>query len=131
MPFVRIDLPAHLPASQVATISDTVHSALVASFDVPAADRFQTIGRRRPEDMVCSPEYLGVPHAGHAVFVQIACSPGRSIEKKRALYAAIAEGIGARTEISADDVIIHLVETVRENWSFGRGLAHYALPVAA
>ena len=35
------------------------------------------------------------------------------------------------TEISADDVIIHLVETVRENWSFGRGLAHYALPVAA
>ena len=131
MPFVRIDLPAATPASQVAAVSDAVHSALVASFEVPVPDRFQTIHRRRPEDMVCSPEYLGVQHSSRVVFVQIFCAPGRSIEKKRALYAAIADAIAAQTEFAAADVIIHLVETARENWSFGKGLAHYALPVSA
>jgi hypothetical protein len=35
--------------------------------------------------------------------------------------------VAAQAGTPAADVIINLVETVRENWSFGNGLAHYAL----
>lgn len=45
---------------------------------------------------------------------------------KRALYATIARQVAATTRFDADDVIINLVETARENWSFGQGVAQYA-----
>jgi hypothetical protein len=42
------------------------------------------------------------------------------------LYERIAGEMPKRSGFSADDVIINLVETRKENWSFGRGLAPYA-----
>ncbi|MEO7887428.1 MAG: tautomerase family protein [Polaromonas sp.] len=126
MPLVRIDLPATTPANQVASISDIVHQAMVTTFNVPADDRFQTITRRADDELVCTPQFLDVPHSRQVVFVQIICAPGRSLEMKRALYAAIAREVAAATDIGINDIIINLVETARENWSFGQGLAHYA-----
>jgi 4-oxalocrotonate tautomerase len=128
MPLVRIDMPAHTTPTQQHALSEAVHASLVEHFKVPAADRFHTLSPRRPGELVCSPEFLGVAHSDRVVFVQITCSPGRSVEQKRGLYAAIAHRIAcASSGISAADVIINLVESQRENWSFGEGLAHYAL----
>ncbi len=127
MPLVRIDMPAATTAAQQRALSDAVHQSLVDHFNVPLADKFQTLSARQPGQLVCTPEYLGVPHSDRVVFVQITCAPGRSVEQKRALYAAVASRIAASTDIAAADVIINLVETARENWSFGEGLAHYAL----
>ena len=70
-------------------------------------------------------EYLGIKHTGNMVFVQITCSPGRSLEKKRALYAAIAASLSNDAGFAIEDVVINLVETARENWSFGNGVAAY------
>lgn len=126
MPLVRIDLPAATPAPQLAAVSDAVHHALVTTFNVPQADRFQTLTRRAADELVCTPEFLGVAHSAQVVFIQITCSPGRSLEMKRALYATVARDVAASTGFAANDVIINLVETARENWSFGHGVAHYA-----
>lgn len=127
MPLVRIDMPAATTAVQKHALSDAIHQSLVDHFNVPPTDRFQTLSSRQPGELVCAPEFLGVAHSDRVVFVQITCSPGRSIEQKRALYAAIANRIASSTTIAAADVIINLVESSRENWSFGEGLAHYAL----
>lgn len=125
MPFVRIDLPASTPAADLPAVSDAVHQALVKHFNVPADDLLQVLQRRAPDELVCTPEYVGVRHSKHVVFVQIDCAPGRSVAQKQALYADIAAGIARTTSFTANDVIIHLVETLRENWSFGNGLAQY------
>ncbi|MGC1173813.1 tautomerase family protein [Polaromonas sp.] len=126
MPLVRISLPQTTPSAEVAAVSDTIHRAMVETFNVPELDRFQVVHRHSPEELVCTPEYLGVSHGGQVVFVQITCAPGRSLEMKKALYAKIASDISQTSAFPAADVIINLVETNRENWSFGLGIAQYS-----
>lgn len=127
MPLVRIDLPPAVSAEHARPISRAVHAALAETFNVPPDDLFQVVTRHPESALVCTPEYLGVRHSPQALFVQIACAPGRTLQQKRALYAAIAANIANATGIAAGDVIINLVETLRENWSFGEGVAHYTL----
>lgn len=125
MPFVRIDLPAAATPDQVLAVSAAVHQALVDQFNVPVDDRFQVVGRRTADELVCAPQYLGVQHSDQVVFVQITCAPGRTVAMKQALYAQIAQGIAGHSPFTANDVIINLVESARENWSFGNGVAQY------
>lgn len=127
MPLVRIDLPATTSSTEAAAVSHAVHQALVDVFNVPADDRFQVVSRRPAGEIVCTPAFLGIEHSDRVVFVQIACSPGRTVGQKEALYDRIARDIARHAGFRADDVIVNLVETARENWSFGRGLAQYAL----
>lgn len=127
MPLLRISLPQNTHPAAVTAASEAVHNALVATFNVPEPDRFQVIHRHSPEELVCTPEFLGVKHSQHVVFVQISCSPGRSLDMKKALYAKIAADISRTFSFKADDVFINLLETNRENWSFGSGVAQYAL----
>ena len=127
MPLVRISLPDNASAADVAAVSTGVHNALVATFNVPEPDRFQAIHRHSPQELICTPEFLGVQHSQYVVFVQISCSPGRSLDMKKALYAKIATDIALASSFKAEDVIINLLETNRENWSFGLGIAQYAL----
>ena len=127
MPLVRINLPQTTTQADVTAISHAVHGALVATFNVPEPDRFQAIHRHAPQELVCTPEFLGVKHSQQVVFVQISCSPGRSLDMKKALYAKIAADIALTSSFKLEDVIINLLETSRENWSFGLGVAQYAL----
>jgi 4-oxalocrotonate tautomerase len=127
MPLVRIDLPASTTTQNIAALSNSVHQAMVNTFNVPLADRFQTITRRAADELICTPEFLDIKHTEQVVFVQITCSPGRTLDTKKALYQQIVMHIAAQTPFLASDVIINLVETSRENWSFGNGVAQYAV----
>lgn len=126
MPLVRIDLPA-VVMPRAAAVSDAVHQAMVQTFNVPPDDRFQTITPRAAGELVCTPEFLGVRHGDSVAFVQITCAPGRSLDMKKALYARIAADVARHGGLEPADVVINLVESARENWSFGNGLAQYAL----
>lgn len=127
MPLVRISLPHNTSPSDATAVSDAIHNALVATFNVPEPDRFQAIHRHDLGELICTPEFLGVHHSAHVVLVQISCSPGRSLDMKKALYAKIAADVAATSSFKFEDVIINLLETSRENWSFGLGVAQYAL----
>jgi 4-oxalocrotonate tautomerase len=82
--------------------------------------------RHRPADPVCAPSYLDVPHTSSVVFVQITCNECRTVEMKKALFAKLAASIASGGVILPSDVIVSPVETKKENWSFGIGLAQYA-----
>ena len=127
MPFVRLDLPETISAERALRAGDAVHQALVETMAVPADDRFQAITRHPPGALVCTPEYLGVRHSADALFIEVACAPGRTLQQKRAFYARTAADVSVACDVSPSDVLIHLVETLRENWSFGDGIAHYTL----
>jgi phenylpyruvate tautomerase PptA (4-oxalocrotonate tautomerase family) len=58
--------------------------------------------------------------------IQITWNEGRTLEQKKALYKAIADGLGGRLGLRREDVFVSLVEVRRENWSFGNGIAQYA-----
>lgn len=122
MPFVRISLPEHLPQESKSSISKAVHQSLMEEFHIPADDYFHVIEELKPTQIFYPESYLGVPHTANIVYVHIFAGAGRTPEQKKKLYAQIAERISSTTEISANDVIIILMENNgKENWSFGQG----------
>jgi 4-oxalocrotonate tautomerase len=127
MPLVRAYLPTQLTVTQVQHLSNAIHEALVTTFNVPEADRFQVLTQLTPQALICSTEYLGIKHSDKVAFIQITCNEGRTVDMKKALYAHIANGIAQGLVIKAADVIISLVEVKKENWSFGDGIAQYAM----
>jgi len=126
MPLVRISLLKGKPASYRRKVGDAIHQALMEAIDVPAKDRFQLIAEHDPEDFVYDREYLGIARTRDLVIVQATIGVGRSLEKKRRLYQAIAARLHVAVGLRPEDVFINLVEVARENWSFGNGVASYA-----
>ena len=124
MPLVRIDLRKGKPIVYREAISRIVHEALV-SVGVPKDDRFQVIHEHDSENFVFDLNYLNIRRTEDLVIIQITWNEGRTVEQKKALYKAIADGLAALS-LRREDVFISLVEVKRENWSFGNGIAQYA-----
>ena len=125
MPFVRIDVLEGRPRAQLAALGDAVHRALVEAIGIPEADRFQVITPHPAGTLVYDRGYLGIGRTDAVVFVQITLSAGRTLEQKKALYAAIVRYLSG-AGVLAEDVFVSLVEVTKENWSFGNGVAQYA-----
>jgi phenylpyruvate tautomerase PptA (4-oxalocrotonate tautomerase family) len=126
MPLVRISLMKGKPASYRRKVGDAIHQAMVDTINVPAKDRFQLVTEHDAEDFVYDPEYLGIARSRDLVMIQMTISFGRPVELKRALFRAIVERLAAAVQLRPEDVLVNLVETGKENWSFGNGIASYA-----
>jgi 4-oxalocrotonate tautomerase len=126
MPFARIDLTVGKSAEYRAAIADVVYQAMVEILKAPEGDRFQVVNEHKPENHFVAEQYLGIRHTPDCVFIQLTLVAGRSIDQKKSFYKAVASGLEARIGLSQSDVVIHLVEVAKENWSFGNGEAPYA-----
>jgi 4-oxalocrotonate tautomerase len=125
MPLVRIELRKGRDATYREEIGRIVHEALV-SVGVPKDDRFQVISEHEPPNFVFDPTYLGIRRSEDLVIIQITWNEGRTVEQKKALYKAIADGLAGKLSLRREDVFVGLVEVKKENWSFGNGIAQYA-----
>jgi len=127
MPLVRISMrQGHEPAYRRA-VADAVHAALVETFTVPADDRFQILSEHEAgTELLHSPSYLGIEYSPDLVIVQLTVSNTRGLAQKKALYRRIVERLGEKPGLRPQDVMISLVEVMKENWSFGMGEAQYA-----
>ncbi|MBS7254208.1 tautomerase family protein [Flavobacterium branchiicola] len=122
MPFVRISLPKKLSLQTKNNISEAIHQALIAEFNIPVDDYFHVIEELESHQIKYPKSYLGVSHSDEIVYVQITAGQGRTLEQKKKLYQQIAAKIAASTEITINNVIIVLLENNgQENWSFGNG----------
>jgi len=127
MPLVRIDHAAGKPAAYRAAISQGVHDAMLAAFNVPADDRFQIFSEHAPVTEIVRPRsYLGIEYSDDLTVIQITCNDTRSVDQKKALFAAIADNLAASPGLRREDVFVSLIEVKKENWSFGNGVAQYA-----
>jgi 4-oxalocrotonate tautomerase len=128
VPLVRIDHAAGKSAAHRAAISQGVHDAMRATFNVPADDRFQILCEHSPGvEIVRPPSYLGIEYSDDLTIIQITCNDTRSVDQKKALYAAIADNLAANPGLRREDVVVSLIEVKKENWSFGNGVAQYAV----
>jgi phenylpyruvate tautomerase PptA (4-oxalocrotonate tautomerase family) len=127
MPLVRISYQSGKPDSYAATLSDGVHRAMIEAFGIPEDDFFQIVTEHPSANGLRYPDsFLGIDHTEEIVFVQITAAEGRTTEQKMALYKQIASNLARNAAIRSEDVITNLVETRRENWSFGNGEAPFA-----
>jgi 4-oxalocrotonate tautomerase len=126
MPLVRIDLRNGKNAAYRQKIGRVVYEAMVG-VGVPKDDRFQIIGEHDAGGFLFDPDYLGMHRSDDLVIIQITWNEGRGTAQKQALYKAIADGLHEAVGLRREDVFINLVEVKKENWSFGNGIAQYAV----
>ena len=125
MPFVRIDLMRGKSMEYRKTIGEIVYNAMRDVIDVPKDDKFQVIAEHPVEAFNVSESYLG-NHYSKDIVLQITLNAGRSVGQKKAFYKRIVDDMNTQLNVRPQDVVIHLVEVAKENWSFGGGIAQYA-----
>jgi 4-oxalocrotonate tautomerase len=125
MPLVRISLQEGKSNEYRKALGDGVHQAMIEALEIPPQDRFQVITEHSQNDLIYDPSYLGINRSDDIVIVQITLSAGRKPPQKRKLYQHIMETLGKNPGVRPQDVMINLVETAWENWSFGNGEGQY------
>ena len=125
MPLVRIDLRKGKSAAHRAAISEGVYRALRETFTVPDEDRFVVVNEHDVENFQFSRTYLDIARSDDFVMIQLTVSNTRTLDQKKALFARIAGLLAEKPGLRKEDVFISLVEVVKENWSFGNGIAQY------
>ena len=125
MPLVRISLRSGKSPEYRRAVADAVHEALVAIAKVPPQDRFQIVSEHGADGLIYDPEYLGIHRTDDIVIVQVTWNLGRTLETKKLLYARMAELMKEKVGLRPEDLFVSLVEVVKENWSFGNGIAQY------
>ena len=126
MPFTQIQLRKGKSAEFRSTLMEQIYLAMVETISIPEDDRFATITELESGNFNNSGNYAGIDRSDDVVFIQITLNKGRDIEKKKALYAAIAKKLSADPGIRPEDIVISLVEVAMEDWSLGNGIAQYA-----
>jgi 4-oxalocrotonate tautomerase len=125
MPLVRISLREGKSDEYKKALGDGVHQAMIEAIEIPPQDHFQVITEHSRSELIYDPSYLGVNRSDDIVIVQITLSAGRKPPQKRKLYQRIVEILTKNPGVRPQDVMINLVETAWENWSFGNGEGQY------
>ncbi len=127
MPLVRISIDASTRPETRKAIASSVYEAMRATIGIPEGDRFILFSAHGAADWIIDAQFPNVERSKQFVLIQITLSRGRSVEQKQALYTQIAQRLENPAGISSDDVMIVLTENNLEDWSFGKGEAHYVL----
>jgi len=125
MPLVRIDLRKGKPVAYKKAIVDGVYRAMRETFIVPEEDRFMVVNEHNADSFFFSASYLGIERTNDMVMIQLTVTNSRSLDQKKALFARIVALLSEAPGLRPQDVFINLVEVLKENWSFGNGIAQY------
>lgn len=124
MPLVRITQQDVRSAAETRRMADLVQEVMLEHFAAPPADRYQIVETLPVGSILAEDTGLGLDRSDGVVIIQIT-QQGRDAARKQAVYAALAERLGAAGLVREEDLIISVVENRREDWSFGRGRAQF------
>ncbi|MCC8396750.1 tautomerase family protein [Paraburkholderia sp. MMS20-SJTR3] len=127
MPLTRISLRSGKPAEYRQALTAGIQRSLVNTFNVPPDDLFVLITEHTADNMIYDRQYQNIQRGDDFVVIQLTVSDTRTIEQKKALYRQIVDELGKSPGVRPEDVFINLVEVKTENWSFGNGVAQYAV----
>jgi len=126
VPIARIDIRREASAELVRVVSDAIYKAMVEIANVPVNDKFQIVNRHAADEIIYPADgYLGLTYSPNLIIIQVTWVSGRSIEVKKKFFRQIADEIHAKGGVRKEDVWISLVDTSKEDWSFGNGEMQY------
>src|SRR5689334_6325450 len=125
MPLIHISLRAGKPEAYRQAIFDSLYRAMREALNVPEDDQFMTITEHDPANFRHGDAY-GVARSEDVVYIQITVFNTRTAEQKRALFKRTAELLGKNPGIRPENVFVNVLESAKENWSVGHGLAQFA-----
>jgi 4-oxalocrotonate tautomerase len=127
MPLARIDIGQNAPPERIRVVSEAIYNAMVEIAGVPLHDKFQVVTRHAADEIIYPAEgYLGLTYTNDIIIIQVTWVAGRSTDVKKRFYRRIADEIHERAGVRKEDVWINLVDSSREDWSFGNGEMQYA-----
>jgi phenylpyruvate tautomerase PptA (4-oxalocrotonate tautomerase family) len=124
MPLTMIDVIRGRSDSEVQTLMDSIHAAMVEAFEVPDTDRYQILTQHEPHEMIARDTGLGMERTRDLVMVQFV-SRQRAEKAKQQLYRLLAANLQADCGIDPEDLIVTITENGAADWSFGRGVAQF------
>ena len=125
MPLTRVSLRRGKSAVYRKAILDSLYHAMHETFDVPEDDRFMTITEHEAANFRYGNAY-DISRSDDLVFIQITVFSTRTPEQKKALFGRIAELLGESPGLRPEDVFVNILDSAKENWSAGYGIAQSA-----
>jgi phenylpyruvate tautomerase PptA (4-oxalocrotonate tautomerase family) len=112
------------PAAYRQAVMDGLYRAMRETLNVPDQDQFMAITEHDDTNFRTGNGY-GVDRSADVVYIQITVFDTRTREQKVALYRRVAELFGENPGIRPEDVFIQVLESAKENWSVGNGVASF------
>ena len=125
MPLIHISLRAGKPEAYRQAIFDGLYRAMRETLHVPEDDQFMTITEHDAANFRTGNGY-GVARSADVVYIQITVFNTRTAEQKKALFRRTAELLGENPGIRPENVFVNILESAKENWSVGHGVAQFA-----
>jgi 4-oxalocrotonate tautomerase len=125
MPLIQVSLRAGKPEPYRRAILDGLYRAMRDTLHVPEDDQFMIITEHDEANFRAGAAF-GVARSDDVVYVQMIVFDTRTAEQKKALFRRVAELLGESPGIRPEDIFVVLVESAKENWSVGHGLAQFA-----
>lgn len=124
MPLLQFDVIQGRSESELKTLLDAAHRAVLTAFNVPARDRYQIVHENKGYQMVFEDTGLDLPRTDNLVMVRVFTSP-RSSEQKQLFMAELCRELEESCGILPTDVMMTFITNDKSDWSFGNGVAQY------
>ena len=127
MPVTRIAIRAGKTSEYKQALMDEIYEAMRETVAIQDGDRFMAVTEHDQHEFAYG-AFLGIERTDDLVQIQVFWAPGKTIDAKLAMFARIVERLGTNPGVRAEDVLISVVETAAENWSFGNGETQFYQP---
>lgn len=127
MPITRIAIRDGKTSAYKQALLDEIYEAMRETVQIKDGDRFMTI-TEHGEDTFAYGAFLDIDRSDDLVQIQVFWAPGKSVDAKLAMYKKIVERLGQNPGVRPEDVLISVIETAAENWSFGNGETQFYTP---
>lgn len=124
MPLLTFDVIQGRSESEISTLLDAAHRAVLTAFKVPARDRYQIVHENKRYQMVFQDTGLGFERTDNLVMVRVYTSP-RSEEQKTLFMAELARELQENCGVQGNDLMISFITNSKGDWSFADGEAQY------
>ena len=124
MPLLTFDVIQGRSESEIRTLLDAAHRAVLTAFKVPARDRYQIVHENKGNQMVFQDTGLGFERTDNLVMVRVYTSP-RSEEQKSLFMAELARELLENCGVKGTDLMISFITNSKGDWSFADGEAQY------
>lgn len=124
MPLIKIDVIKGRSETEIQTLLQAIHDAMVESFGVPDRDRYQVLTEHDGNRMVFQDTGLGFERSDKRVLIHM-FSRKRSDVLKQQFYDLVVKMLGRQCGIAPEDVLISCMENTDADWSFGYGRAQF------
>lgn len=124
MPVTRIAIREGKSPEYKQALMDEIYEAMRETVAIKDGDRFMAITEHGAHEFAYG-AFLDIDRSGDLVQIQVFWAPGKSVDDKLAMYRKIIERLGSNPGVRPEDVLISVIETPAENWSFGNGMAQF------